>query len=323
MKAIIITEPGDVDKLKLAEKTIHVPLPHEVLIKVAAAGVNRADLLIRKGKYGKDAGNVEVLGMEVAGVIEQCGSEVKLWKPGDKVCALLRNGGYAEYAIADSRHCLPVPPNLTLIEAASLPETIFTVWSNVFKSLKLKSGENFLVHGGTSGIGVAAIQLAKAMGANAYATAGSDEKCSFAQNIGALQCVNYKTTDFVEVFKPIGIDVILDYVAGDYTAKNLKILKRRGRLGFIAALRGIESTINVMDIMSKQLTITGSTLNPQPAEYKAQLATEIEDVVWPLIASGKVKPFIYKTFGLADAPNAHRLMESGEHIGKIMLTVSY
>jgi putative PIG3 family NAD(P)H quinone oxidoreductase len=319
MKAIILTEPGGTEKLKLQERLVPAPAPNEVLIKVEAAGVNRADILIRKGKYGKGAGDVEILGMEVAGTIEKCGTDVTRWKPGNKVCALLKNGGYAQYALADHRLCLPIPGELSFTEAASLPETIFTVWMNVFQTMKLKSGENFLVHGGSSGIGVTAIQMAKAFGANPYATAGTDDKCAFAENAGAIKCVNYKNSDFLEVLKPIGMDVILDYVAGDYTAKNLKLLKPNGRLTMIAALRGIESTINVMDIIGKQLMVTGSTLNPKTIEFKATLANEIEKNVWPLLISGKIKPFVYKTFSLADAPLAHELMESSEHTGKIIL----
>ncbi len=319
MKAIILTEPGGTDKLQLQERPIPEPAANEVLIKVEAAGLNRADILIRKGKYGKGAGNVEILGMEVAGTIEKVGTEVTRWKIGDKVCALLKNGGYAQYAVANAGLCLPIPGNLTFEEAASLPETIFTVWMNVFQTMKLKKGEHFLVHGGTSGIGVTAIQMAIAAGAQPYATAGSDEKCAFAEKIGALKCVNYKTQDFLEVFKPIGIDVILDYVAGEYTAKNLKIMNPNGRLTMIAALKGIESTINVMDIIGKGLTVTGSTLNPKSTEFKIQLAREIEENVWPWVISGQVKPFVYKVFPLQDVAKAHELMESSEHTGKIIL----
>jgi putative PIG3 family NAD(P)H quinone oxidoreductase len=322
MKAIVLTEPGGADKLQLQERPIPAPGPNEVLIKVEAAGINRADILIRKGKYGKGAGDVEVLGMEVAGIIENCGSEVTCWKVGDKVCALLKSGGYAEFALADQRLCLPIPNNLSFVEAASLPETIFTVWMNVFQTMKLKTGENFLVHGGTSGIGVTAIQLAKAFGANAFATAGSDEKCKFAENIGAIKCINYKTQDFLEELKPVGMDVILDYVSGTYTAKNLKLLKPKGRLTMIAALGGIESTVNVMDIIGKQLTVTGSTLNPQTSDFKALLAADIEKNVWPLVNDGKVKPIVYKSFPLADTAQAHVLMESSEHIGKIIIKIS-
>jgi NADPH:quinone reductase len=319
MKAIILTSPGGIENLEMQERPIPEPSVGEILIKVCAAGINRADILIRKGKYGKGAGDVEILGMEVAGIVEKCGSNVTKWKAGDKVCALLKNGGYAQYALADQRLCLPIPAGLNFEEAASLPETTFTVWMNVFKGMGLKRGENFLVHGGTSGIGVTAIQMAAAFGANPYATAGSDEKCTFAESLGALKCVNYKSADFLEIFKPIGMDVILDYVAGDYTAKNLKLLKPKGRITMIAALRGIESTINVMDIIGKQLMVCGSTLNPQPIEFKAQLADEIEKNVWPLVESKQIKPVIYKIFELKDASKAHQLMESGEHAGKIIL----
>jgi NADPH:quinone reductase len=322
MNAIILTEPGGTENLQIQNRPIPMPEPDEVLIKVKAAGMNRADILIRKGKYGKGAGNVEILGMEVAGIIEKCGSAVTRWKPGDKVCALLKNGGYAEFAVANQGLCLPVPGSLTFEEAASLPETVFTVWMNVFQTMKLQKGENFLVHGGTSGIGVTAIQITKALGANPYATAGSDEKCAFAEKIGAIKCVNYKNQDFLEILKPIGMDVILDYVAGEYTAKNLKILNPNGRITMIAALRGVESTINVMDIIGKGLTISGSTLNPKSIEFKIQLASEIEQFVWPLIISGDVKPCVYKIFPLQDIAHAHELMESSEHTGKIILKVN-
>jgi NADPH2:quinone reductase len=321
MKAIVITKKGNRADLILAERPAPEAGAYEVLIKVKAAGLNRADIMIRKGEYGKSAENVELLGMEVAGIVEKCGRDVTRWKSGDAVCALLKNSGYAEYAVADHRHCLPVPSGLNFVEAAALPETVFTVWFNVFHTMKLKSGENILVHGGTSGIGITAIQMAKAFGARPYTTAGSGEKCAFAEKMGAIKCVNYKTTDFVEAYKGIGMDVILDYIAGDYTGKNLEILNRFGRLAIIAALHGVESTINVMDIMSKQLSITGSMLNPQPPEFKAELASEIEANVWPVIEAGKVKPFIFKTFPLKEAADAHMLMESGNYSGKIMLTL--
>lgn len=320
MKAILVTKTGGPEVLHLQDRPLPVSTDSDVLIRVYAAGINRADLLMRQGRYGVNSQPpAEPLGLEIAGVIEKAGTKVTRWKAGDRVCALIRNGGYAEYALADARHCLPIPPGLSFEEAACLPETIMTVWSNVFQRMQLKAGENFLVHGGTSGIGVTAIQLAKAFGVQAFTTAGSDEKCHFCETLGAVKCVNYKTQDFAEELKSYGMDVILDYVGGDYTPKNIRLLRPDGRLCFIASLGGAQTQFNILEVMSKRLTITGSMLAPRDADFKASLAAEVEKHVWPLIESGQYKPILYKTFPLEEAAAAHRLMESSEHIGKIVL----
>jgi putative PIG3 family NAD(P)H quinone oxidoreductase len=323
MRTIVVSRIGGPEVLGVEESPLPIPTVQEVLINVKAAGVNRADLLMRQGRYGITSQPLtEPLGLEIAGIVEQVGSEVTRWQIGDRVCALIRNGGYAEYALADARHCLPIPTGLSFEEAACLPESIMTVWSNVFQRMQLKADENFLVHGGTSGIGVTAIQLAKAFGAHAFATAGSDKKCQFCEDLGAIRCVNYKTQDFVEELKPYGMDVILDYVGGDYTAKNIRLLHSDGRLCFIASLGGAQTQFNILEVMSKRLTITGSMLAPRDADFKAALAAEVEKYVWPLIEMGQYKPILYRTFSLEAAADAHRLMESSEHIGKIVLTVS-
>lgn len=322
MKAVIVSQTGGPEVLNLQERPLPIPTLQDVLIRVHAAGVNRADLLMRQGRYGVSAqAPVEPLGLEVAGVVEQIGSPVSRWKVGDRVCALIRHGGYAEYALANAHHCLPIPPGLSFEEAACLPETCMTVWNNVFQRMHLQAGENLLVHGGTSGIGVTAIQLAKALGVQVFSTAGTDEKCRFAEALGAVKCVNYKTHRFEEVLKPYGMDAILDYIGGDYTAKNIRLLRPEGRLCFIAGLGGAQTHFNIMEVMSKRLTITGSMLAPRDVEFKAALTAEVEKRVWPLIASGQFKPILYKTFPLSEAAEAHRLMESSEHIGKIVLTV--
>ncbi|WP_428668002.1 NAD(P)H-quinone oxidoreductase [Runella sp.] len=323
MKAIIVTATGGPEVLDLQERSLPVPTLQDVLIRVHAAGINRADLLMRQGRYGVSSqAPVEPLGLEVAGVVEQIGSPVSRWKVGDRVCALIRHGGYAEYALANAHHCLPIPDGLSFEEAACLPETSMTVWNNVFQRMHLQAGENFLVHGGTSGIGVTAIQLAKAFGAHAFATAGSDEKCRFCEELGAVKCVNYKTRNFEEALKSYGIDAVLDYIGGEYTAKNIRLLRADGRLCFIAALGGAQTQFNSMEVMSKRLTITGSMLAPRDAEFKAALTAEVEKRVWPLLLTGQYKPILYKTFPLNEAAEAHRLMESSEHIGKIVLVTT-
>lgn len=323
MKAIIVTQTGGPEVLSLEERQRPISTDNTVLIRVHAAGINRADLLMRQGRYGiSSQPPAEPLGLEVAGIVEEIGVNVSRWQVGDRVCALIRNGGYAEYALADASHCLPIPAGLSFAEAACLPETIMTVWSNVFQRMQLKAGENFLVHGGTSGIGVTAIQLAKAFGAQAFATAGNAEKCQFCEDLGAVKCVNYKTHDFVEELQIYeGMDAILDYVGGDYTAKNIRLLGADGRLCFIASLGGAQSQFNILEVMSKRITISGSMLAPRDNVFKAALAQEVEKYVWPLIESGQYKPILYKTFPLEDAAAAHRLMESSEHIGKIVLSI--
>jgi putative PIG3 family NAD(P)H quinone oxidoreductase len=287
---------------------------------VQAAGVNRPDVLMRQGKY---AGTSDVSGMvpglEIAGIVEACGAAVSRWKPGEAVCALLPAGGYAEYAVVDAAHCLPVPAGLSMVEAAALPETVFTVWHNVFQRGGLQAGETLLVHGGSSGIGTTAIQLAKALGSRVAVTAGDQAKCDACRQLGADWAINYKTEDFEAILKPIGLDVVLDMVGGDYTAKNLKLLNDDGRLVFINAMKGASAEFNALDVMRRRLHITGSTLRPRSAAFKADLAGEVEKHVWPLIAAGKFRPVIYQTFPLADAAAAHRLMESSAHVGKIVL----
>lgn len=324
MKAVIVTQTGDPEVLQLIETAKPLFNPSEVLIKVYASGVNRADILMRQGRYGtsKQAPSAP-LGLEVAGVVVEIGSEVSRWKRGDKICALLKNGGYAAYAAADARHCFPIPDSFSFEEAACLPETLMTVWSNVFQRMHLQRGENFLVHGGTSGIGTTAIQLAKAFGVRPFATAGTDEKCYFCEQLGAIKCINYKTQDFLEVLEPEGMDVILDYIGGDYTPKNLRLLKPDGRLGFLASLGGAQSQFNILEVMTKRLTITGSTLAPRDADFKASLAAEVEKHIWPLLENQQFKPILFRSFDLGDAAEAHKLMQSSQHIGKIVLTVGH
>jgi putative PIG3 family NAD(P)H quinone oxidoreductase len=321
MKAMIVTKIGGPEVLCLEDRPAPISTDTKVLVRVCAAGINRADILMRQGRYGVSSqAPTEPLGLEIAGIIEQIGENVSRWKVGDRVCALIKNGGYAEYALAEADHCLPIPSGMSFEKAACLPETIMTVWSNVFQRMQLKAGENFLVHGGTSGIGVTALQLAKVFGAQVFATAGSEEKCRFCEELGAVRCVNYKTQDFLEELKAYGMDVILDYVGGDYTAKNIRLLRPDGRLGFIASLGGAQSQFNILEVMSKRITITGSMLAPRDNAFKAQLAAEVEKHVWPLIETGQYQPILYKAFPLEAAADAHRLMESSEHIGKIVLT---
>lgn len=322
MKAIVITAPGPPDVLQLQEREKPQPKPNEVLIRVKAGGVNRPDISQRKGDYPPPADvPQDIPGLEVAGTIEEIGAEVTAWKTGDAVCALLGGGGYAEFAVVDARHCLPVPNGWSFAEAASLPETVFTVWQNVFERGRLKAGETFLVHGGSSGIGTTAIQLAKAFGAEVYATAGSGDKCKACEDLGAKRSINYKTEDFEEALKDTGADVILDMIGGDYILKNIRLLKPDGRLVYINAMKGGKAEIDVIDIMKKRLTLTGSTLRNRDASFKAQLSVAIKEQVWPVLEAGKFKPVIYKTFKLKDAAAAHQLMESSEHIGKVVLEV--
>lgn len=321
MDAIVITEKGGPEVLKLEQIETPVPQGNEVLIKIHAAGLNRSDVISRQSNpYGTDTVR-EIPGLEISGIVEAAGPDVKRWKTGDRVCALIAGGGYAQYRAVDERLCLPVPEGLSFEEAASLPETIFTIWSNVFKDAGFKAGESFLIHGGTSGIGVTVIQMIVAMGGQAYATAGTDEKCRFCEELGATKAVNYKTEDFVAVLKPIGIDVILDMTGGENTLKNMDILNPDGRITFINAMNGSKSEIDILQMMTKRIVITGSMLKPRTDDFKAMLATEIEETIWPLIAAGKIRPIIYKVFPLAEAADAQRLLESSTHIGKIILKV--
>lgn len=322
MKAVVIPQPGAADVLTLAERPDPALRDSEVLIRVKAAGVNRADLIQREGKYPAPPGApADIPGLEVAGVVEACGASVQRWKPGDSVCALLAGGGYAEKVAIDAGSCLPVPRGLSFVDAAALPEAVLTVWSNVFQRGRLQAGERFLVHGGTSGIGMAAIQLARAFGATVFATAGSDEKCRACEAAGAERGINYRTQDFEAVLKEPGVDVILDMIGGDYTAKNLRLLRPDGRLVFINAMKGGKAEFSAHQVMSRRLTITGSTLRAREAGFKAALAAEVERQVWPLVESGKLRASVFREFPLADAAAAHRLMESSEHVGKIVLSV--
>jgi NADPH:quinone reductase len=324
MKAVIITEPGGPEVLRIQERDLPQPAIGEVLIKVMAAGVNRPDVAQRKGNYPSPHGvSPDIPGLEVAGVIEALARDASRWKIGEKVCALVSGGGYAEACVVPEGQCLPIPDNLSFVDAASLPETFFTVWSNVIDRAKLKPGEKFLVHGGSGGIGVSAIQLAKAWGATVYATAGTEEKCQTCEKLGAAKAVNYKTEKFTEVIKNIagGVDVILDMVGGDYTSDNLSILNDEGRLVLINFMRGDNATIKLSQIMRRRLTITGSTLRIRDSAFKAEIANNLKKEVWPWLLSGKVKPIVYKTFPLEKAHEAHRLMETSSHIGKIVLTV--
>ena len=320
-----ITAPGKPEVLQVRTRATPAPQRGEVLVKVAAAGVNRPDVLQRMGRYPVPPGASDLPGLEVAGTVAAVGEGVTEWKDGDKVCALTPGGGYAEYCIAPASSCLPIPKGLDFVQAASLPETFFTVWANVFDRAGLKPGETFLVQGGSSGIGVAAIQMVSAMGSRVFATAGSAEKCAACEALGAERAINYKTEDFVEVLKELtqgkGVDVILDMVAGEYVARELKALADDGRLAFIATLGGSKATVDILEIMRRRLHVTGSTLRPRSVEYKAGLASALKKNIWPLIEAGKIKPVIHATFPLAEAARAHELMESGTHIGKIVLTV--
>ncbi|MBL0743125.1 NAD(P)H-quinone oxidoreductase [Chryseolinea lacunae] len=325
MNAITIAKPGDPDVLTLKPWPMPSPADHEVLVKVASAGVNRPDVYQRKGNYPPPPGASEIPGLEIAGTVVAVGAKVVRWKVGDKVCALVAGGGYAEYCVVPEGQCLPVPTPLSMAEAASLPETFFTVWSNVFERGRLKPGETLLVHGGSSGIGVTAIQLAKAWGATVYITAGSADKCAACIALGANHAINYKTEKFGDVVKSItnkkGVDVILDMIGGDYTAINLDILADEGRLVLINTMGGDETNVKLSQIMRKRLTVTGSTLRARDTAFKTAVAQSLEKHVWPWLESGRVKPIVYKTFPLQNAADAHRLMETSEHIGKIVLTV--
>ena len=325
MKAIEIARPGGPEVLQLTERPVPAPKPEEILIRVAAAGVNRPDVLQRSGNYPVPPDASDLPGLEVAGEVAALGSSAKAFKAGDKVCALVHGGGYAEYCVAPQVQALPVPKGLSLVEAASLPETFFTVWANVYDRARLAPGESLLVQGGTSGIGVTAIQMARATGNRVFATAGSDEKCAACVRLGAEKAINYKTQDFAAEIKAAtggkGVDVILDMVGGDYVPKELKVLADDGRLVFIAFLRGHKSELDINEVMRRRLTLSGSTLRPRPVQFKGTVARSLREKIWPLIEAGRIKAEIYKTFPLAQAAEAHRLMESSQHIGKIVLTV--
>ena len=325
MIAIEIRQPGEPDVLVPAERPTPVPADGEVLIKVAAAGVNRPDIFQRRGRYPPPPGASDIPGLEVAGTIEQVGANVDRFCVGDAVCALVAGGGYAEYCAAPAPQCLPVPRGLDMVAAAAIPETFCTVWANVFERGRLASGESLLVHGGTSGIGTTAIQLAGARGARVFATAGSPDKCAACERLGAERAINYRVDDFVAGVKDAtggrGVDVVLDMVGGDYFARNVDALATEGRLVEIATLSGVKAEVNIQTIMQRRLTITGSTLRARSVEDKGRIAAALHAAVWPLLESGTVKPIVFKTFPLSDAASAHRLMESSQHIGKIMLRI--
>ncbi len=326
MHAVEIAQPGGPEVLRPIERPVPAPRPGEVLIRVEAAGVNRPDVLQRMGLYPLPPGVSDLPGLEVAGTIAALGEGVTQWKLGDAVCALTPGGGYAEYCTTPAGQCLRAPSGLSMIEAASLPETFFTVWINVFDRGGLKAGETFLVQGGSSGIGVTAIQMARAFGHRVFATAGSDEKCRACEALGAERAINYRTEDFVAVIKELtarkGVDVILDMVGGEYVPRELKCLAADGRLSLIAFLGGSTATLDMSDILYRRLTITGSTLRPRSVEYKTEVAQALTQKVWPLVESRAIKPVIHSTFPLAQAADAHRLMESSTHVGKIVLRVA-
>ena len=325
MKVVEIAAPGGPEQLRPAVRPVPQPGTGEVLIRVAAAGVNRPDVMQRLGLYPPPPGAPDLPGMEVAGSIAAIGPEVSGLHVGDPVTALLAGGGYAEYAIAAAPLCLPVPDGLSMIEAAALPETYFTVWANVFERAACKAGDTLLVHGGTSGIGTTAIQLATVLGAKVFATAGSPEKARVCEQLGAVRGINYRTEDFVEITKLAtdgrGVDVILDMVAGSYVQRNIEAAAVEGRIVVIAVQGGAKAEIKANMLMVKRLTLTGSTLRPRTIAQKGAIAAAVYKNVWPLLSSRRVKPIIHATFPLAEAAEAHRLMESSNHIGKIMLTV--
>jgi NADPH:quinone reductase len=323
MNAISIREPGGPEVLNLVQIERPEAGAGQVLIKVAAAGVNRPDILQRQGGYPPPAGAPLTPGLEVAGEVVALGQGVKRYRLGEKVCALVPGGGYAEYAVVTEENALPVPAGLSMIEAAAIPETYFTVWTNVFQRGGLKAGEKLLIHGGSSGIGTTAIQLAKQFGAYVIVTAGSDEKCKQCLALGADVAINYRTQDFVGEMEKGGLkaDVILDMVGGDYVARNLKVAALNGRIVQIAFQQGSKIEADFLALMLKRLTFTGSTLRPRTVAEKAIIARELEEKVWPLLAAGKCLPQIYKTFPLGDAVSAHKLMESSAHVGKIVLVV--
>lgn len=321
-----ISQPGGPEVLKTARRPLPVPGPGEILIRVHAAGVNRPDALQRAGAYPPPPGASDLPGLEVAGTVAALGEGAARWALGDRVTALAPGGGYAEYAVVPAGHALPVPKGFSWVEAASLPEVMFTVFYNVFTRSQLKAGEWFLVHGGSSGIGTAAIQLAKAFGAKVIATAGSAEKCAYCRDLGADVAIDYKTEDWaakaLDVTGGRGVDVILDMVAGPYIQQNIDILAMDGRYGFIAFLQGPKAEVNFNKVLRNRLTISGSTLRPQSVAQKDAIARDLESKVWPLLEAGKVRTHIHATFPLARAAEAHQLMESSAHLGKIMLTVA-
>src|SRR5215471_19270928 len=325
MRAVEISKPGDPDVLVEAERPKPAPASGEVLVKVAAAGVNRPDVMQRMGHYPPPPGITDIPGLEIAGVIDRLGDGVSGWRVGDNVTALVAGGGYAEYCVAPAPQCLPIPTNVDFIHAAAIPETFFTVWTNVFERGRLNAGESILIHGGSSGIGTTAIQLARAFGSRVFATAGSTEKCAACERLGAERAINYRDADFVAAVKEVtggkGVDVVLDMVGGDYFPRNMDALAMDGRLVSIAVLNGVKATINILTMMQRRLTLTGSTLRARSIAEKGAIASALRQHVWPLLESGAVSPVIYETFPLRAAAEAHRVMESGAHIGKLVLVV--
>ena len=325
MIAISINSPGGPEVLRPAELPMPRPAVGEVLIRVVAAGVNRPDVMQREGRYPPPPGASEIPGLEVSGTIVGCGSDVGRWREGDQVCALVSGGGYAEFCVAPEVQCLPIPKTLDVIDAGGVPETFFTVWTNLFERGRLREGESLLIHGGASGIGTTAIQLARAFGGRVFATAGSDDRCQACERLGAERAINYRTEDFVAVLKDLtrgrGIDVILDMVGAPYFDRNLELLATEGRLLQIAVLHGAKAEINLIRLLRNRLTVTGSVLRARTVEEKGAIAAALEREVWPLVESGEVRPVIHARFPLTQAAEAHRLMESGSHVGKILLTV--
>lgn len=325
MRVVEIKQPGGPEMLVAATRPLPMPAEGELLIRIAAAGVNRPDVIQRQGSYPPPPGASDLPGLEVAGSVAALGPGVTGWQVGDPVCALLAGGGYAEFATAPAQQCLPVPAGLDMVQAAALPETVFTVWTNVFERGGLQAGESLLVHGGTSGIGTIAIQLAKALGAKVYATAGGPEKAQACETLGADRGIDYRSEDFVAVIRHVtekrGVDVVLDMVGGDYLPRNIDCLAPDGRHVTIAFLRGPKAEINLAPVMLKRLTLTGSTLRARSVAQKGALAAAVRAHVWPLVEAGRVKPVIHATFPLEQACSAHRLMESSGHIGKIVLTI--
>lgn len=325
MQCVGIVAPGEPEVLQLASCPVPDAGPGQLLIRVSAAGVNRPDVLQRKGMYPVPPSASPIPGLEVCGEVVVAGDGTSKFRTGDQICALTNGGGYAEYVAVPEGQCLPLPKGLSAVEAAALPETFFTVWTNVFDRGALKAGESFLVHGGSSGIGTTAIQLAKAFGAKVFTTAGTKEKCKACEGLGADVAVNYREQDFVEVLKQAtdgrGVDVILDMVGGDYVPRDIELAALHGRIIIIASLRGRQANVNIGPIMLKCLVVTGSVLRPRTDAEKAAIANSLHEHAWPLIESGKVKPVIHSVFPLKDAAKAHALMESSEHIGKIILEV--
>ncbi len=325
MTAIEITEPGGPEVLKPVARPVPSPAAGEILIKVVGAGINRPDVFQRKGAYPPPPGAPDIPGLEVSGTVAAVGDDVTAWKVDDPVCALVAGGGYAEYCLAPTEQVLPIPDGMALADAAALPETFFTVWTNVFDRAALKAGESLLVHGGSSGIGTTAIQIAKHLGATVFATAGSGEKCALCEKLGATKAINYRDEDFEAALKTAtdkkGVDVILDMVGGDYVAKNIRLLAPEGRLVFIAFLKGSKAEVDFNRVMRHRLKIMGSTLRPQSVEAKGKIAGHLRQTVWPLLDAGTVRPIIDSRFPLAEAAKAHALMESSTHMGKILLTL--